>query len=229
MTHRPRLAAASSLLLTLGGLAYANSPPPTAAAPTDGTSEADLRATIQLEEIRQQRDAFEAEQLVAAAVREELRGRDEQALELYARAVELDPDHRPAKLGLRATRDRLGLVTERVPLLEQVEKELRVRRQEMLYRFDAAMAQADEGIASGTPEGFQNARLQLDRARLARASSPDVFSAEDLERLDAQIDEQDLALEVAIQERADAVERARRKDHARRIKAARVHDIRLEL
>ena len=270
MTRRPRLAAASGLLLltTLGGPAVAADAPPQkrsraieqtpapmaattrarttptrtapnpalpartaadAGEPTDGTSEADLLVTIRLEEIRQQRDAFEAGRLVDQAVREELRGRDEEAEALYARAVELDPDNGTARLGLSATRDRLGLEVDRASLIERAERESRARRQEVMYRFDAAVAAAADGIAAGTPEGFGKARLQIDRARLARAASPEVFSPADLEELDARIAEYDLALEAAIQTRADAIRRARRKETLRDIKAARVKDIRLEL
>ena len=130
---------------------------------------------------------------------------------------------------MRATRDRLGLVTERLPLIERTERESNIRRQEILFRFNAAIAAATDGIVSGKPDGFKKARLAIDRARIVRDTHPAVFSAEGLADLDARLRDHETALNAAIQRRADAVERAREKERARRIKAARVHDIRLEL
>lgn len=225
--RRSRLAPASILVLTLGTQACAASPQSTQ--PADGTSEAELRATARFDEVRQQREAYEAEQLTAQAAREEVRGRDRQAEALYAKALELDPSNTRARLGLHATRDRLGLTTERLPLIERVERESKARRQEVLYRFNAAISAAGDGIAAGTPEGFLKARLAIDRARLAREASPGDFSDEDRRLLDASLRDKDAALRAAVQQREAAVERARQKDWARRIKAARVHDIRLEL
>ena len=94
---------------------------------------------------------------------------------------------------------------------------------------DAAIEADTDGIVAGTPEGFQKARLAIDRARIARDSDPSVFSTEDLDNLDARLADHDLSLETAKQRRADAIERAREKERARRIKAARVNDVRLEL
>ena len=130
MTRRPArlVATAGSILLTLNAAALGDSPVttpsttaavPLAAQLTDGTTEADLRVTIRLEEMRRQRDGYEAEQLVAKAVREEMRGRDLAAQELYALAVELDPTNERAQEGLAASRDRLGLLVEPTPLLDR--------------------------------------------------------------------------------------------------------------
>ena len=231
MTRRPASLAAAMcfvLLSTTIGLAPAQTPPP-ASQPTDGTSEADLRTTIRLERIRAAEAAYRAGLLIQRAVRAEVRGADAEAEALYADAVEADPTNEQARLGLEATRDRLGLVTERRPLIERREREANIRRQEILYRFNAAIEAATEGIVAGTPEGFQKARLAIDRARIARESDPSVFSTDDLDHLDARLADHDLSLEVARQRRADAIERAREKERARRIKAARVNDIRLEL
>jgi hypothetical protein len=246
MTRRARRAAASMILFAFGGhAAFAGgvrpatpAPQPAtsgASAPTEtdlaaeGTSEADLWVTIRLERVRAQRAAFEAGRLVERAVREELRGNDEAAQELYASAVELETDNERARLGLAATRDRLGLVTDRVSLLDRAEREARARRQEVMFRFNAALEAAGDAIAVGTPEAFAKARYQIEQARLALAAAPELFSADDLDALDTRIAERNLSLEAAARNRADATERARRRDHARRIKAARVHDIRLEL
>lgn len=108
-------------------------------------------------------------------------------------------------------------------------QESRARLQEVIYRFEAAMDAAADGIAAGTPEGFLKARLAIDRARLARGSAPELFSAEALDALDARLAERDLDLRAAVRNRADAIERARRKEHRRQMKDARVNDIRLEL
>ena len=243
MTRLPYLAAASSLLaIALTGSAHGSAPadtparaatatgtPTTTVALEEGTSAADLMVTIRLDRMRAQRDAFEARQLVDRAAREEVAGRDDEAERLYARAVELDPKNERAQLGLATTRDRLGLVTDGRPLLDRAERESRARLQEVTYRFEAAMRDAADGIAEGTPEGFAKSRLALDRARLARGSALELFSPEALDSLDARLAERDLDLEAAIQNRADAIERARAKEHRRQLKDARVNDIRLEL
>jgi hypothetical protein len=195
--------------------------------PADGTSVDELLTTARLDEIRKKRDAYEAERLVARAVREELRARDEEAEKFYARAVELDPENERAVIGLRSARDRLGLHTDPEPLIERAERELRTKRQEVLFRFDAALSEAVDAIDTGRTEGFTTARLQLDRARLIRALNPGVFSAEEYERLDARVRDKDLALTRAIQRRNDVIRAAQERDWARRIKAARVHDKRL--
>ena len=230
MTSRTtRLAAAVAILAFLvSGVALADETPRTTQ-PADGTSEAELRETVRLENIRKAEAAYRVRSIVGRAERAEAAGRDAEAAELYAQAVELEPVNAKARLGLQATRDRLGLVTERLPLIERTERESNIRRQEILFRFNAAIAAATEGIVSGKPEGFQKARLEIDRARIVRDSDPAVFSTEGFADLDARLRDHETALSTAMQRRADAVERARQKERARRIKAARVHDLRLEL
>jgi hypothetical protein len=88
MTHPRRLAIAVLSMSTLACQSFAaqtraNSAP-------DGTSLDDLRITARLDEIRQQRDAYEASQLVARAVKEVRAGRDSAAEPLFAKAVQLD-------------------------------------------------------------------------------------------------------------------------------------------
>jgi hypothetical protein len=220
--------AAASLVLTgaASAVSLVQQPAPPA---SNGATLEELRVTARLDEIRRQRDAYEADQLVGKAVREELAGREERAEKLYAQAAELDPTNERAMTGLRATRDRLGLVTERMSLIERVEKEQRAKRQEILYRFDSAIDEARRGIESGRPEGFQAARLQIERAKLIRASSAGAFSLGELDDLDGRLQRQDTALKAAIQHAQDAERRAQEQDWARRIKAARVHDKKLDL
>jgi tetratricopeptide (TPR) repeat protein len=195
----------------------------------DGATPDELRVTARLDEMRRQRDAYEAGQRVEKAVRLELVGRAEEAEKLYAEAVELDPTNERAIKGLRASRDRLGLVTERMSLIERAEKEQRAKRQEILFRFDSAIAEARRGIDTARREGFQAARLQLDRAKLIRESSGGVFSPAELDQIDARLGRQDAELTAAIRRVDDAARRAQQRDWARRIKAARVHDKSLDL
>jgi hypothetical protein len=196
--------------------------------PSEGSSLNELRATAKLEEIRQQRNAYEASCLVARAAREEGAGRDEQAEPLYARALELDPKNENAARGLQATRERLGLVTNGRPLIERAEKEQNTRRQETLYRFENAMTLAEKARKTGEPKGFETARLQLDRARIIRAQNPSLFSDEEAARLDARLRDEDVAIRKTAQAREDAIKAAELRDLQRRIKEARIHDISLD-
>src|SRR5687767_6647372 len=123
LAHAPAIAA---LLLATSAPVFGTSVAPKAA--TEGARAEELRATARLDEVRRKRDAYDAERLVAQAVREEQRGRDAEAEALYARAAGLDPDNERAAQGLRATRERLGLVVEPSPLLERASRELRLKR-----------------------------------------------------------------------------------------------------
>jgi hypothetical protein len=93
-------------------------------------------------------------------------GSDAESEALYARAVALDPTNERAREGLAATRERLGLVVapETSPLIERSRREMTAKRQEVMFRFEALLEAARDGIASGRPDGFQAARLHLDRA-----------------------------------------------------------------
>jgi hypothetical protein len=226
MTTRSRLAAVTIVLLLCGPTFAFESRRSTQ--PSDGTSLEELRATSRLDEIRQQRNSYEAERLVAKAVREELARRDEQAEALYAKAVELDPANERARLGLQGARDRLGLVTEQRPLIVRAEREMKAKRQEALYRFNAALERAADRIESGQTDGFQAAKLDIDRARIIRESNSSVFSPEELDRLDTRLRERELNLKVAIQQRSDAIRDAQERDWVRRIKAAKAYGKRID-
>jgi hypothetical protein len=224
MTFRAQLAFAAILAL-LSSPTFSRM---TGSMADDGTSVDALRATADLDRIRAARDAYDASRLLDRAAREEMAGRDADAEKLYAKAVDLDSSNIRAVAGLRATRDRLGLNTDGRPLMERVEKERKAKRQETLYRFDAAMRLASKGINAGDPEGFQKARLHLDRARLIRAADPTLFSTEESADLDAKLRDKDVALKGAIQARKNALHTEQQREWARRIKEARVHDISLD-
>ena len=198
---RPRLAAA--VLFLLGGQTFAIQPSQTQ--PADGTSLEELRATARTDQQRAEHASRESDRLVGLASREESAGRNPEALELYKRAVELDLTNERALEGLRAAQERLGLqVSAPPPLADRAAKELRVKRQEARYRFDAAIESAWRGIVSGDAEGLQKARLQLDRARVVRSSRGEVFSRDELAKLDAQVNEYDLLLKTAVHKHHDA-------------------------
>jgi hypothetical protein len=103
-----------------------------------------------------------------------------------------------------------------------------VQQQEAQFRFEAAIAEAQRGINSGKPEGFQAARLAIVRAKQVRAECAGGFSQEELKELDGRLRDHDLQLKVAIQRRDDAERKAQQDEWRRRIKEARVHDITLD-
>jgi hypothetical protein len=200
----------------------------TSAGGGDGTSLEDLRVTARLDEIRRQRDAYEASQLVDKAAKDVRAGRDEVAEPLFAKAVQLDASNERAVQGLRETRERLGLLTTPSSLIDRAAKERRVTQQEALFRFEAAIADAQRGINSGKPDGFQVARLAILRAKQVRLESATAFSQDELEQLDGRLRDHDLQLKVAVQKRDDAERQAQQNEWRRRIKEARVHDITLD-
>lgn len=193
-----------------------------------GSSLNDLRATATIDEIRSQRNAYEASKLIARAAREEGAGRDEQAEPLYAKAMELDPANDAAARGVQATRERLGLLTTGRPLIERAAKERTAKRQETLYRFENAMKLAELARKTAEPKGFETARLQLDRARIIRAENPSLFSDEEAANIDARLRDEGVSIKKAEQTRDDAIKAAERRELERRVKEARVHDIRLD-
>jgi hypothetical protein len=224
MTQRISFLVVAVVLLATGPSSFAA---PVTRPVSDGTSLEELRVTAQLEEARQARDAYEADKLVAQAVREEMRGRDVEAAALYSRAFDLDRNNARAAAGLRDVRERLGLLVEPSPMIDRTGKELRTKRQETLYRFETAMAAASDAMTPRRPEGFSTSRLYLDRARLILSDDVGVFSREESARLASRIREQELALKLSIQQREGAVRAAQERDWAERIKSARVHDKRL--
>lgn len=200
----------------------------TKAAVSNGTSLDDLRITARLDEIRQQRDAYEASRLVAKAVTEVRAGRDDAAEPLFAKAVQLDGSNERAAQGLRETRERLGLLTTPSSLIDRAAQERRVAQQEAQYRFEAAIADAQRGINSGKPEGFQAAKLAILRAKQVRSQCASAFSRDELKELDGRLRDHDLQLNVAIQKRDDAERQAQQAEWRRVIKEARVHDATLD-
>jgi hypothetical protein len=201
---------------------------PATAKLTDGTSFDDLRITARLDEIRRQRDAYEASQLVTKAAKKVRAGRDDVAEPLFARAVQLDATNERAVQGLRETRERLGLLTTPSSLIDRAAKERRITQQEAQFRFEEAIADTQRGINSGKPDGFQAARLALLRAKQVRSECAAAFSEDQLKELDGRLRDHDLQLNVAIQKRDDAERRAQQDDWRRRIKEARVHDATLD-
>lgn len=219
--------------LTLVSPAFANrltsaSPATTKSAPSNGTSLDELRATARLDDMRRQRDAYDASQLVAKAVSEVRAGRDQAAEPIFAKAVQMDGSNERAAQGLRETRERLGLVTTPSSLLDRAAKERRVQQQEAQFRFEAAIADAHRGITSGKPEGFQAARLAILRAKQVRSQTANAFSEAELQELDGRLRDHDVQLKAAIQKHDDTERAAEQAEWRRRIKEARVHDITLD-
>jgi hypothetical protein len=232
MTRAPRLATFAACLIAASPV-LANSlrqtlPSTTKSTSIDGTSLDDLRVTARLDEIRRQRDAYEGQQLVAKAVKEVRAGRDEAAEALFARAVQLDDSNKRALDGLRETRERLGLLTNPSALIDRAAKQRRVEQQEAQFRFEAAIADAQRGINSGKPEGFQAAKLAILRAKQVRSECAGAFSPDQLMELDGRLRDHDLQLNKAVQKRDDAERQAQQDEWRRRIKEARVHDITLD-
>jgi hypothetical protein len=220
--------------LAISPLSFASSlptkatPTTTTAAISNGALLEDLQATARLDEVRRQRDSYEASQFVTKAVKEVRAGRDDAAEALFAKAAQLDGSNEHAAQGLRETRERLGLLTTPSSLIDRAGKERRVQQQEAQYRFEAAIADAQQGINSGKPDGFRAARLAILRAKQIRSQSASAFSQDELKELDGRLRDHDLQSKLAVQKREDAEREADRAELRRRIKEARVHDITLD-
>ncbi len=172
-----------------------------------GQAQQALEEAAEMQRIRQQQQQYEAQSLVKQAQAAQEGGNYDEALRLYIRATELDPNNQQAQAGRQQMTTLTGRTTGAAPALTQHAAEIRMRRDATNYRFNQAISAAKDAIAQGD---FGTARRQLDAARIASNQNTDVFSQPEIRQFQAQLDNTNLALQQA-QEQADraAAEKAR--------------------
>jgi type II secretory pathway component GspD/PulD (secretin)/tetratricopeptide (TPR) repeat protein len=155
-----------------------------------------VRATDESEQIRRQQAQTQAAEWVRQA--NDARGQQQydKALDLYNRALEIDPNNAAAAQG----RDQVMVLMGRNPsptnLPNEASREIQARQGEIRYQIQSNLDQARAAIQAGD---FKQAQLSIDRARLAASADPTIFTPEDMRRFRTQIDQADLDLQQAIE------------------------------
>ena len=174
-----------------------------AAGPTTAPAQdnlAPLKATAEGEAARREQATGQAHDLVTQAQEAERSNNYDRALSLYTQASELDPSNQAAAQG----RDHMLILMGRNPsatnLAEQQGKEIQARRGEITYQVQSNLDQAKASTQQGN---FANAQNAIDRARLAAAIDPTIFTADQIRNFRTQIEQTELALRQA-EERAKA-------------------------
>jgi general secretion pathway protein D len=167
-----------------------------AAAPVVATPSAqqELSQTADAERIKQQQHAFEAKQKIADAKDARLQNRLDDALNLYTQAVTLDPSNQEAING----RNDLLTITGRQPgssnTIDRFGREIEARRQAIQYSFDTAIEQAQADTDAGK---IPDAKADIERARVARNTDPQIFRDDELRAFDSRIATAQQSMEAA--------------------------------
>ncbi|MCC7350285.1 MAG: hypothetical protein IT446_06920 [Phycisphaerales bacterium] len=144
------------------------------------TPREELERTAQLERIRREQQAYEAQGLVEQARQAQTDRRYQDALKMYTRATELDPSNQAAQQGRRDMEQLTGQGTGR-SLLDTQAAAIQQRRGRVQYSFDSAITAANDAIGNNK---FVDAQRQLQNARIARDSDPGVFNPQELAQFD---------------------------------------------
>jgi type II secretory pathway component GspD/PulD (secretin)/tetratricopeptide (TPR) repeat protein len=175
--------------------------PTTAPSDTGGTTDPlqALRATDESRRIRHEQAVAQSREWVKEAQEAQRQNNYDRALDLYTRAVNLDPDNAAAAQG----RDSVLTLQGKNPagagtLIDQEGKILEARRSEIRYQIQSSLDEAHADIARGE---WANAQIAIDRARLGSTADPTIFPPDELRRFRNQIEQTQLDLQQA-QERA---------------------------
>jgi general secretion pathway protein D len=165
-----------------------------------------LRATDDAEKLRRQQAAAQAQQLVQDAQTAERNNDYNRALDLYSRAIDLDPNNAAAIQGRDMSMRMVGRNPAAAPaaqgnLPDQAAADVRARQGEIKYQIQSNLDQAHAAIQAQNWAGAQTA---IDRARLATSLDPTIFPQDQIRQFRQQIDQADLDLHRA-QEEAKAV------------------------
>ncbi|MCC6424751.1 MAG: hypothetical protein IT447_14850 [Phycisphaerales bacterium] len=144
------------------------------------TPREELERTAQLDRIRREQQAYEAQGLVEQARQAQTDRRYQDALKLYTRATELDPTNQAAQQGRQDMEQLTGQGTGR-SLLDTQAAAIQQRRGRVQYSFDSAITAANDAIGNNK---FVDAQRQLQNARIARDSDPGVFNPQELAQFD---------------------------------------------
>jgi hypothetical protein len=186
---------------------------PAAAAPAapaqPATPQQELQSTAQLDKIRAEQGAAEARQLVEQGRAAQQANRYAEALDLYSRAQQLDPNNAQAAAGAREMAAMAGRGAGGTNLLQRQAESANVARQEIQYTIDTELNNASQAAKSGD---FNRAREALNRARSATQINPQVFTEQENRSFLSRIDQTQVAVntgETDFRARTQAEEQAR--------------------
>jgi type II secretory pathway component GspD/PulD (secretin)/tetratricopeptide (TPR) repeat protein len=169
-----------------------------------------LSDTAKLEQIRQQERVYQASQLVDQARAAQNENRLADALSLYTRAAELDPNNQAAVAGRAEVQTLTGRAPVPSSLMNQQEQIINERRQSIQYAFRSAIQNANDAIAA---HQFAIAETAVANARAARDQDPTIFSPEEMRTFNSTISSTEQTLirtrdQAAIEERTRAQQEA---------------------
>ena len=148
------------------------------------SAQQELAAAADAENLKRQQRAYEATQKVAQAQDARQQNRLDDALNLFTQAVTLDPTNQQAIAG----RNDVLTLTSRAPgssnALERQSVEIEARRQSIIYSFNTAL---DKAQADTQGKHIPEARADIERARVARMTDPQIFRDDEIRAFDSRI------------------------------------------
>ena len=157
----------------------------------------ELAAAAEAEQLKQKQHAFEATQKVTQAGDARSQNRLDDALNLYTQAVALDPSNQQAITGRNDLLTLTGQQPGKSDTLTKEQTEIEARRQSIQYSFNTALDQAQ---ADTQKKQIADARADIQRARVARQTDPNIFRDDEIRAFDARIAAADSALAAATTE-----------------------------
>lgn len=178
-----------------------------------------LRDTAKADELRRQQNATRAKELVGQARAAQDGGNLDQARELYAEAVRLDPNNSQAQAGLDEVLTAQGRNPRgNAPLLTRAAGPIEERRQEINYRFDTAIGDARSATQAGR---WEDAERALQQAQLAAGADRTLFNPQELRRFDQTLASTRVQIDQARDEAQRRLEAQRRTGEAQQIERER--------
>ena len=187
------------------------SPPSTAPAGQPDPLAA-LRATDEARKLRRQQAVAQSADWVREARDAQHANQFDRALDLYARAAELDPDNVAAVEGRDQILTLMGRNPSPTNLMKVEARELEARRGEIRYRVRTNLEDARAAIRE---HRWADAQIAIDRARLAATADPTIFQPQETRQFGNDIDGADLDLRRS-QEKVQADADAQRDRETRR-------------
>jgi len=170
----------------------------------DNAGQSQLEKQAEIDRLAEQQRIFKAKGLVEAGDTAEKAGNDQEALNDYTQAVDLDATNTAAAAG----RDRELAKMGRAPAaggatLTKTGQQIQQERGQIQYKFDSALDQSRKDMAANQ---FGAARDDIATAQAARDEDPSIFNPDELRQMDAQIQQSNLDLKRA----GDAYDRQQR-------------------
>ncbi len=178
-------------------------PPPVAPAPApspapapiasgeDAAAAAALANAGKAKAIQQQKNVYDATKLVEKARGEEAAGQFHEALKDYQAAATLDPSNDQANAGRSEMESKLGLGSIQRTGSEAQVREIQIEIQQIQYKFDSAIQEANTDIDASK---FKEAQTAIESAQVAAQTNPNLFSPSQINDFNTRIEQTKLKL-----------------------------------